>query len=273
LEVTTGQIKEILLLYGVPVLAAAVVLLVGWWISSRARGLIKRSLEAAKMDKSLAGFLSNLAYFGLLSFFVIAALQKLGVSTASFVTVVGAAGLAIALSLQGSLSNFAAGVMLLIFRPFTVGHYIEGAGESGTVQKIEIFTTTLLTPDNKEVILPNSAVISSAITNYSSTGTRRVDLVVGVGYDDDLKQVRSVLEEIVASEEKILEDPAVTIAVSELGDNSVNFVVRPWVKVEDYWDVYFSLTEKFKLRFDEQGISIPYPQRDVHVIGAASLEN
>jgi len=270
MEINTEQLWTLIKGYGLSLLGALAILIVGCWIAKWIRGGIHRSLEKGKMDVSLAGFLSNLAYFGLMAFFVIAALNRVGVSTGSFVAVVGAAGLAIALSLQGSLSNFASGVMLMIFRPFTVGHYIEGGGVTGSVQKVEIFTTTLLTPDNKEVIVPNSAIISSSITNYSSTGQRRVDMVFGVGYSDDLKKVRQVIEEVLATEDRILNEPATQVAVSNLGESSVDFVVRPWVNTPDYWDVMFNITEKMKLRFDEEGISIPFPQQDVHLISAPS---
>jgi small conductance mechanosensitive channel len=198
-------------------------------------------------------------------FVIIAAINTLGVQTTSFIAVIGAAGLAIGFALQGSLANFASGVMLIIFRPFKAGDFVEAGGTSGAVEAIHIFNTVLKTPDNKKVIIPNSKVTGDNIVNYSAKDTRRVDLVFGIGYEDDIRKAKQTLEQIVASDERVLKDPAPTIAVSELGDSSVNFVVRPWVNTADYWSVYFDLTEKVKLTFDDQGISIPFPQTDVHL--------
>jgi small conductance mechanosensitive channel len=203
-------------------------------------------------------------------FVIIAAINALGVQTASLIALLGAAGLAVGLALQGSLSNFAAGVLIVLFRPYKVGDWIEGGGVSGAVEEVQILTTVLKTGDNKRVIIPNSQIMGSTITNYSANDTRRVDLVVGVSYSDDLDKVRKELEDLVAADERILKDPAVTIAVSELADSSVNFVLRPWVSTADYWAVYFDLTERVKKRFDEVGISIPFPQRDVHIHNVAA---
>ena len=191
-------------------------------------------------------------------------LGQLGIQTTSFIAIIGAAGLAIGLALQGSLSNFAAGFLMIIFRPFKIGDFIEGAGVAGVVEEIEIFTTTLKTPDNKTVIIPNAGLTSGNIVNWSAKGTRRVDLVMGIGYDDDIDKARKIMEDIMAQDDRILKDPASMIAVSELADSSVNFTVRPWAKADDYWGVYFDLTEKFKKAFDAEGINIPYPQQDVH---------
>jgi small conductance mechanosensitive channel len=217
------------------------------------------------MDETLAKFLVALTRITLLTLVIIAAITALGVEPVSFVAVLGAAGLAVGMALQGSLSNFAAGVMLIIFRPFNVGDYVEAGGSAGVVQEIRIFSTILNTPDNKKVILPNSTVTGGNIVNYSANDTRRVDMVFGIGYDDDIKAAKEILEQIVAADNRVLKDPAPKIAVSELADSSVNFVVRPWVKTEDYWNVYFDITEKVKLTFDEKGISIPFPQTDVHL--------
>jgi small conductance mechanosensitive channel len=206
-----------------------------------------------------------MTYIALLVFVVLAALGQLGIQTTSFIAVIGAAGLAIGLALQGSLSNFAAGFLMIIFRPFKVGDYIEGAGVAGTVEVIQIFTTQLKTPDNKTVIIPNAALTAGNITNYSAKGTRRVDLVFGIGYGDDIDHAKNVIMDVLAKEERILKDPATTIGVVELADSSVNFAVRPWVKADDYWNVYFNLTENIKKSFDSEGISIPFPQRDVHM--------
>jgi small conductance mechanosensitive channel len=206
-----------------------------------------------------------LVSWALIIFVVIAALGQLGIQTASFVAIVGAAGLAIGLALQGSLANFAAGVLILIFRPFKVGDFVEVAGVSGAVQNIQIFTTELHTPDNKKVIVPNGGVISGNITNYSANNTRRVDLVFGIGYSEDIDVAKTLLQTVLAAEPKVLQDPAPTIGVVELADSSVNLVCRPWVNTADYWDVYFNVTEAVKKALDAGGISIPFPQRDLHL--------
>lgn len=196
---------------------------------------------------------------------VIATINQLGVETTSLLAVVATAGLAIGLALQGSLSNFASGVMIVGFRPYKVGDFIEAGGVSGTVEQVQIFTTVLRTGDNRQVIVPNSQIMAGDITNYSANPTRRVDLVASCSYDDDLDHVRKVLEGIVADDDRLLDEPATSIAVTELGDSSVNFIVRPWVKSGDYWAVRCDMTEQIKKRFDAEGLSIPYPQRDVHV--------
>jgi small conductance mechanosensitive channel len=233
------------------------------------RGL-RKVIQNQEVDKTLETFVCNLVRMGLLAFVVVAAINSLGIQTASFIAVLGAAGLAVGLALQGSLSNFAAGVLIVMFRPYKVGDWIEAAGVSGSVLELQILTTALKSGDNKRVIVPNSQIMGSIITNYSAHDTRRVDLVVGVSYSDDLDKVRETLQSIVAADRRILDDPAVTIAVSELADSSVNFVVRPWVKTVDYWGVLFDLTETIKKRFDAEGISIPFPQRDVHIYQAAA---
>ena len=218
-----------------------------------------------KVDNTIIGFVANLTYVLLLTFFVVAALGQLGIQTTSFIAILGAAGLAIGLALQGSLANFAAGFLMIIFRPFKVGDLIEGAGTTGTVEEIQIFTTMLKTPDNKTVIIPNSKMTADNIVNYTAKGTRRVDMIVGIGYESDIDKAREIMEQLAANDERVLKDPATTIAVVELADSSVNFVFRPWVNAADYWNVWFDLTEQVKKRFDEAGISIPYPQRDIHV--------
>jgi len=200
-----------------------------------------------------------------MAFIFIAALSQLGVQTTSFVAVIGAAGLAIGLALQGSLSNFAAGFLMLIFRPFKVGDYIEGAGTEGFVEETGIFTTLLKTPDNKVIIIPNAKLMSDTITNYSKKETRRVDMTFGVGYEDDLQKVRQALQNVIDQDERILKDPPPAILLAELADSSVNFFVRVWVKTPEYWNVFFDTTEKVKKQFDAEGISIPFPQRDVHL--------
>ena len=217
------------------------------------------------MDEILVKFLSSILHWVLLLFVVIASLSQLGIDTTSLVALLGAAGLAIGLSLQSSLANFAAGVMLIVFRPFTKGDFVEVAGTSGSVDNISIFTTTLTTPDNKEVIVPNGSVIGNNIVNYSARPTRRVDMVFGIGYGDDIKKAKELLEQIVAADTRVLAEPAPVVALGELADSSVNFLVRPWVNAEDYWSVLWDTTETVKLKFDEAGISIPYPQMDVHL--------
>ena len=259
------RLQELLAFYGLKIVAAIIIFIVGRWVARALKRLVAKMMIKSKVEETLVSFVGNLTYVALLAFVIIAALNQLGIQTTSFIAIIGAAGLAIGLALQGSLANFAAGVLMIIFRPFKVGDYIEAAGVAGVVEEIEIFTTQLKTPDNKTIIIPNASVTGGSITNYSAKDTRRVDMVIGVGYDDDLKRVREILEEILAKDDRILDDPAPTIGVLELGDNSVNFAVRPWVKTGDYWGVYFDVTETVKRHFDQEGISIPYPQRDVHL--------
>jgi small conductance mechanosensitive channel len=249
---------------------AIVIFYVGKWITNLLTRALRKVMQRQEIDVTLERFVCNLVRMVLLVFVVIAAISALGVQTASFIAVLGAAGLAVGLALQGSLSNFAAGVLIVLFRPYKVGDWVEAAGISGAVVEVQILTTILKTGDNKQVIVPNSQIMSSIITNYAANDTRRVDLVIGVGYDDDLDKVREVLSEVVAADERVLEDPGVTIAVSELADSSVNFIVRPWVRTSDYWGVYFDLNETIKKRFDEEGISIPFPQQDVHLYNATA---
>lgn len=222
-------------------------------------------MARSKYDDMLTDFLKAIVNALLMLFVIVASLNELGVNTTSMVAIIGAAGLAIGLSLQGSLQNFASGVMLLVFRPFKAGDWIEAGDASGSVKSISIFTTVMTTADNKEVIVPNGKIYSGNIINYSAKETRRVDMVVGISYDSDLKKAKEILLEMVAADERILKDPAPTVAVSELADSSVNFVVRPWTATADYWTVKFDFTEAVKLRFDQEGIVIPYPQMDVHV--------
>jgi len=251
--------------FGLDLLAAAAIFVIGRWLARWLSNLIDKGLRKAGTDEMLVGFLRKLVYFALLTFVVLAAISGLGVQTTSFIAVLGAAGLAVGLALQGSLANFAAGVLIIIFRPFKLGDYVEAGGIAGVIEAISIFTTTLRTPDNKTIIVPNGQVMAGTIVNYSAKDTRRVDLVVGCSYGDDLDKVRQVIEEILAADERVLKDPAPTVAVLALADSSVNFAVRPWVRNADYWPVHFDLTERVKKRFDEEGISIPFPQRDVYI--------
>jgi small conductance mechanosensitive channel len=255
---------------GINLITAIVIFFVGKWIVNLiVKGMLK-AMQTGDMDITLRRFIANLARMLLMLFVIIAAIHQLGIQTASLIALLGAAGLAVGLALQGSLSNFAAGVLIVLFRPYKVGDWIEGAGVSGSVEEVQILTTVLKTGDNKRVIIPNSQIMGSTITNYSANDTRRVDLVVGVSYGDDLDQVRKELQALVDADDRILKDPAVTIAVSELADSSVNFVLRPWVNTADYWAVYFDLTERVKKRFDEVGISIPFPQQDVYIHNVAT---
>ncbi len=259
------KLQEWVAVYGLRIIAAILILVIGRWVAKGVRSLVKRLMEKSKMDPTLISFVGALVYVGLMAFIIIAALGKLGVATASFVAVIGAAGLAVGLALQGSLSNFAAGVLMIIFKPFQIGDFIETAGTDGVVEEIGIFTTELRTPDNKKVIVPNAKVTGDNIVNYTAKGTRRVDIVAGIGYGSDIDKARKVLEGIVADEERFLKDPAPTIGVMELADSSVNIAFRPWVKADDYWNVYFDTQEKIKKRFDAEGIEIPFPQQDVHM--------
>ena len=251
--------------YSIKIMAAILVFVIGKWLVGKISGLITKLMEKNNVDITLTRFLENIIYYALLVMVVIAAAGQLGINTASFLTILGAAGLAIGLALKDSLSNFASGVMLILFRPYRVGDFVNVGGVAGNVVSIDMFNTTLNTVDNKRVIVPNANITGDVITNVTANDTRRVDLVIGIGYGDDIKKAKDVLTKIISEEERVLNEPKANIAVSELADSSVNFVVRPWVKTDDYWDVYFDLTEKIKLTFDKEGISIPYPQRDIHL--------
>ena len=250
---------------GIRLITTVAIFLIGRWIAKILTKLAKKAMARGNVEDTLEHFLGNMLYYTLMAAVIIATINQLGVQTTSLLAVVGAAGLAIGLALQGSLSNFASGVMIVAFRPYKVGDVIQAGGVTGNVEEVQIFTTIMKTPDNKRIIVPNSQIMAGEITNFSANPTRRVDLIAGCGYDDDLDKVRKVLEDIIAADDRILTDPATTIAVSELADSSVNFVVRPWVNSADYWGVYFDITEQIKKRFDAEGISIPFPQRDVHV--------
>ena len=255
--------------WSINIALAIVVFIVGRMIAKGLVKILEGLLGRAKVDSMLVEFIGSIARALLLLFVIIASLDMLGVNTTSLIAMLGAAGLAVGLALQGSLQNFASGVLLIIFRPFQVGNFIDAGGVSGTVEKITIFNTIMLTPDNREIIVPNGSVYSGTITNFSARATRRVDMVFGISYGDDIKKARDIMVQIMESDERILKDPAPQVAVSELADSSVNFVVRPWVNAADYWGVKFELTEKIKLAFDEQGVSIPFPQMDVHMDQAA----
>ena len=244
---------------------AIAIYVIGKWIAGNIVKLIDKAMELRKMDPALRGFLA--AILSTVFTFVIAlvAVEQLGVNTTSLLALLGAAGLAVGLALKDSLSNFAAGVMLILFKPFKIGDFVEAGGVAGAVEKIEVFNTIFKSGDNKEIIVPNSQIYGGTITNYSARPTRRIDLVVGISYDDDMKKARDLILAVLAADERVLKDPEAVVAVDELGDNSVNFVVRPWVTSGDYWVVKWALLEAIKNTFDSNGITIPYPQRDVHM--------
>jgi small conductance mechanosensitive channel len=251
--------------WGLRVVGALALLIVGRMICSGLRRTTRRTLERSGVDESLVPFVSSLVYYASLAVVLIAVLNLFGIQTASVIAVLGAASLAVGLAMQGSLSNFAAGVMLLVFRPFKVGDYVEVAGTAGGVFEIGIFSTTLHTPDNVKITVPNSAIYGDTVKNYSANETRRNDLAIGISYDDDIAVAVSTIEGILASEDRVLKDPEPLIAVSELGDSSVNLVVRPWCNASDYWPLRFDLTRRLKEELEAAGCSIPYPQHDVHV--------
>ncbi|MEQ9619352.1 MAG: mechanosensitive ion channel [Deltaproteobacteria bacterium] len=263
------NINELITTYLIPwgknIILAVIIFILGRYIANLLNGLVRKVLTNAKVDTILINFLSSIVAWILLLIVIIMALNQLGINTTSLIALIGAAGLAIGLSLQDSLKNFAAGVMLITFRPFREGDYVDAGGTSGSVENIAIFSTTFKTPDNRQVVVPNGAIYSGVITNYSAMDTRRIDMVFGIGYDDDIKKAKEIIENILKSEGRIHSLPAPVVAVDELADSSVNFVVRPWVNTSDYWAVKWELTEKIKIAFDENGISIPFPQMDVHL--------
>jgi small conductance mechanosensitive channel len=263
---TASQIGLFLTTYGMQVIGAIIILILGRIAAGIGRKLMKRLLIRSKTDRAVVSFVSNLTNILKLTFAVLAALAKFGIQTASFVAILGAAGFAVGFALQGSLGNFAAGVLILVLRPFRTGDYIEGAGTAGTVKDIELFNTILATPDNIKIMVPNGKLFGNVIKNISAYDTRRIDLVVGIGYSSPIGKAVGVLEELIKKETRILSDPSAQIAVSELADSSVNLVVRPWVKKEDYWGVRWDLTRAIKESFDEHGIEIPFPQHVVHTV-------
>jgi small conductance mechanosensitive channel len=273
MEFTDGQLADFLLLaqnllvtWGLKVLGAIVVIIIGRMIAGSLRKSLVRFMTKTETDPTLAKFLSSLAYYVVLVVVAVAALSMVGIQMASVLTILATAGLAVGLALQGTLSNVAAGVMLLIFRPFKVGDLIEaGGGPTGKVESIGLFSTALNTPDNIHIVVPNSAIYGGTISNYTHHENRRVDLVMGISYDDDISVAVNVIEKVLEAESKILKDPAYQIAVKELADSSVNLVVRPWCAVDDYWDVYFDVTRAMKEQLEAAGCSIPYPQQDVHM--------
>jgi len=252
--------------WGLQVVGAIALLIIGRWVASMIRRGVARALERGNVDGSLVPFFASMAYYTALAVVLIAVLNLFGIETTSLVAVLGAAGLAIGLALQGTLSNFSAGVMLLVFRPIKIGDYVEIAGHGGTVKEIGVFVTELATPDNVKIIIPNSSVFGDTIKNYSANDTRRIDLVMGISYDDDIAKAIDTINQVLGKESRLLSEPAPTVAVAELGDSSVNLVVRPWCAGSDYWPTRFDLTRALKEELEAAGCSIPYPQRDVHMI-------
>jgi len=251
--------------YGLKIVAAILIFIIGKWVVKKLTAVTKSLMEKAEVDQTLTEFAESVVYFVLLLMVILASLNALGIDTTSFLAVFGAASLAIGLALQGSLANVGAAVLIIIFRPFKVGDFVEAGGATGTVEDINLFSTIIAPVDNRTIIVPNAAIVGGNITNYSMKPNRRVDHVFGIGYDDDLKLAKNTLMEIMQADSRILPEPAPFVAVSELGDNSVNFTVRAWVDTADYWGVYFEMIESVKLKFDEKGISFPYPQMDVHM--------
>ena len=260
-----GQITELLSSFGISLFIALCILVIGRQVIKIVIKIISSALERSNTEDTVRIFVTNLLNTLLMIVVFIAAINQLGIETTSIIAVLGAAGLAIGLALQGSLANFAAGILIVIYRPYKVGDYIQADNHLGTVNDIQIFSTVLRTPDNKLVVVPNGSIMNGSIVNFSNQDTRRIDMVIGCSYEDDIDKVKAVLTDIVAKDDRVLSDPKTRIAVSELADSSVNFIVRPWVKNPDYLDVMYSLTEEIKKRFDEEGISIPYPQSDVHI--------
>ena len=253
---------------GISVATALLILVLGVWAAKILRGMLRKVMNKRAMEPTLVKFGTNFLYAILIVFVVTAALNNLGIQTTSIIAVLAAAGLAVGLALQSSLSNFAAGIMILIFHPFRVGDFIDGGGVMGTVEELGVFITHLKTPDNKSIFVPNGNLAGNNLTNFTRNATRRMDLVIGVGYGEDVRIVRDVLHGIIAEDDRILKDPAPRVAVLELADSSVNFAVRPWVNADDYWAVMFDTLEALKKRFDADGINIPFPQRDVHLFQA-----
>jgi small conductance mechanosensitive channel len=257
--------SDLFIQYGVNIISALIILFIGNLIVKAVANSVSKVLQKKKMDRAVVEFVHGLVRYLLFVIVLIAALGRLGVQTASVVAVIGAAGLAVGLALQGSLSNFAAGVLIVAFRPFKSGDYVEIGGVAGSVDSIQIFQTVLTTPDNKMVVVPNGSVIGSPITNYSRHDTRRIDLMIGVSYNADLQKTKALLTKICESDERVLKEPGVQVGVHTLADSSVNFVVRPWVSTADYWNVYFDLMQAIKEGLDNEGIEIPFPQVDVHM--------
>jgi len=265
---TVDLVIGLLSTWGLQVIGAIALLIVGRWIAGRLRATATRSLERSRVDDTLVPFLSGMVYYLAIAVVLIAVLNLFGVQTASLIAVLGAAGLAVGLALQGTLSNFSAGVMLLLFRPFKKDDYVIAGGVGGTVIEIALFTTTLHTPDNVQIIVPNSSIFGGIITNYSANATRRNDLVVGISYTDDIGKAMDTIRRVLGEDERVLADPEPVIFVSGLGDSSVDIGVRPWCNAADYWALRWDLTRRLKEELESAGCTIPFPQRDLHIVSA-----
>ena len=252
--------------FGIKIIAAVAILIIGRMVARVMQKLIVKVMDKRKVDKTISTFASSMVFSALYMFVILAALSQVGIQTTSFMAIIGAAGLAIGLALQGSLSNFAAGFLIILFRPFKLGDYVEAGGVSGSISKISIFTTDINTLDNKKIIVPNAQIMNGTITNYTAEKTRRVDLTFGVGYEADISKVKDILNKIIKGHKLVLKDPEPFVRLGNLGDSSIDFTVRVWSKTEDYWTVHFDLIESAKEEFDKANISIPYPQMDVHMI-------
>jgi small conductance mechanosensitive channel len=258
-------LQQNIALFGLRIISALVILIIGRWLTKFLSNWLYSFMSEKNIDLTLAKFFQKILYFTLLIATILASLTQLGIETTSFMAILGAAGLAVGLALQGSLSNFAAGILIIVLRPFNVGDSVEIAGASGTVDEISILTTKLITPQNQLVVIPNSRITSSNIINYTARGTRRMDLKIGISYDDDIKKAKQILNELVESDPRILKSPKPTIALAEFGDSSINLICRPWTLNADFWNTQYDLLEKIKERFDQEGISFPYPSRDVYL--------
>lgn len=265
LEGLLKQAPDLIMTYGLKILFAIIIFFVGKYFASLTQKLVGKLLNSRKVDSTVVSFVANLAWAIVFVFTIIATLGQIGVQTASLVAVIGAAGLAVGLALQGSLANFASGVLMVLFRPCRVGDYIEAAGIAGTVDEITIFSTKLRTPDNKVIVAPNSAIMNGTITNYSASENRRIDFLIGVSYTADIALTKKVLTDILDNNQYVLKNPSYMVGLSELGNSSINFVVRPWVKTADYWTAYFDILEQIKNALDAANIEIPFPQMDIHV--------
>lgn len=261
----TDYLNLYIIPWGINLAIALAIFILGRWLARAISNAIKRLMKKGDADEILTTFVGNILYFALLIIVIIAALDQLGVNTSSILAIFAAAGLAVGLALKDSLSNFAAGVMLVMFKPFKAGDFIEAAGNSGVVEQLRIFSTVMRTGDNREITVPNSQIFGGTIVNFSARDTRRIDMTFGIGYEDNIKLAKKLIEEAMNEDERILKDPAPVILLMELADSSVNFAVRPWVNSGDYWVVRSDIMESVKEKFDANGISIPYPQQDLHI--------
>ena len=268
--VTSGQLSDLLLPWAIKIGLAALIFVVGRWLAKMVTNGVDNVMQRAGVDETLTHFLHNVIYAALLIAVIIAAVDQVGVNTTSFLAILGAAGLAVGLALQSSLSNFSSGVMLILFRPFKAGDFIEAGGTLGTVEQINVFNTVMKTGDNREIIVPNAQIFGGTITNFSAKATRRIDLIIGIGYDDKIVKAKQIIEDILGADERVLKEPAPVILVMDLGASSVDLAVRPWVRKDDYWTTRSDLLENIKTGLEDGGCGIPYPQQDVHLFKAGN---